>query len=70
MTPQIQAIETMANLTFCQFYRTIPIETLIDSILTTCRITLMMYDIRGFILFNPTNNNFYFRNYDTTNKPN
>lgn len=78
MTDQIDAIVTMANLMYCKNYReaidgtrqhnrSINLDKLIDDILYICRFTLMVHNIQGFILFNPTNNNFYFRNYEPTN---
>lgn len=64
------AIVTMANLMYCRYYREINNIQLIDDILTICRMALMMEDVPGLILFDWTTNNFKYKNYEPTNKPN
>lgn len=64
------AIETMANLMWCRYYREMNHDKLKDDILSVCRFALMIENIQGLILFNQTNNNFYFRTYEPTESTN
>jgi hypothetical protein len=63
------SIVTMANLIYCYYYNIREHDLLVDEILSIGRFTLMMENIQGFILFNQTTNNFYFRPNDTTKQP-